>query len=89
MRRNPVDLFLDRDFVKKSPALQDRLAVLDHFRMPTQIRDRVVRVEFPVIGILSQDVVSASGFARPIFMIPWATYGRNVLKPGQLFVELR
>src|SRR5216684_6609085 len=59
LRRDPVDFFLDAGFVEEAAALQNRFAVRDHVGMAAPIRVSIRGIEFPRVGILSQDVVGA------------------------------
>src|SRR5665811_216120 len=66
MRRYPVDLFFDCTLVSEPAPLQNRLAVLDHVGMTAEVSHRVAGFQFPMIGILAQNVIGASYFPRPI-----------------------
>ena len=88
MGRDPVNLFLDGSLVGESAALQNCLAVLDHFGMTAQVGHRVARIQFPVIGILAQDVVRAADFSRPVGVIPGTADRGHIFEPRQFFSEL-
>src|SRR5581483_2660279 len=76
----PVDLFV-HEFFRESNSFQDTFPVLDHVWMSAQITDRITSSQAPEIGVFAQDIIYASGFARPFLIVPRTADRRNVFQP--------
>ncbi len=84
---NPVDLFLYGTLLEEPAPLQDGLAVLNHVGMAAEIRQRIARLQFPMVGVFSQDVIGATDFSRPVGVVPRAAHGWHVPEPRQFFLQ--
>ncbi len=62
--------------------------MLNHLRMPAQICDRVACIQFPMIRVFPQNVISPPDFARPVFVFPRPADGWHILEPGQFLVKM-
>src|SRR5579872_5139545 len=87
VRRDPINLFLHCPLLDESSALQNRLAVLDHVRMPAQIRHGIARLKIPLICVLAENVIRSADLAVPLRVVPRTAHSRNILEPRQLSFE--
>src|SRR5207247_1504799 len=84
--RDPINLLFDR-FLGIAAPLQDAFTVLDHLRVAAKISDRVGSVEFPHVRVLTDEIIHASDFTRPLFVVPRTADRRHILQPGRLLSE--
>src|ERR1019366_1369251 len=87
LRRHPIHFFLQVFFLEADP-LQDALTVLDHLRMPAQIRDTIRSGAPPLVGVLANQFVHAADLALPTLVLPRTTHRENTAKPWRLFREV-
>src|SRR5208282_2884335 len=83
LRRNPVDLLLDRLF-RIPAAFQDTHARFDHLRMSTEIDRGVARRAAPQISVFADEVFHTPRFSLPGRGLPRPADRGSVLEPGHL-----
>src|SRR5437899_3004076 len=80
-RGDEVALLPQRVLLPAMP-VQDRLSVLDHLGMSTEICGRVMRVQRPLIRVFPNEIVNPAGLTGPRGILPGTADCRDVSEPG-------
>src|SRR5271163_2595301 len=86
LRRHPVHFFLQVLFPKALP-LQYPLAVLDHIRVSTEIRNAIGSRAVPLVGVFTDQFIHATHFALPVRIFPRTAGGEDATEPRNFLCE--